>query len=1101
MEHFMVDLLVRGGVLCLLTAMALLLLRRAAAAYRHLICVLALGGLLSLPLAQRLLPPLQVLKPHSAPTPARITLPIEEPDRFPATHSNAALPSSQEMPSPQIVPSEATPLRPPGQVPIAPIATPVYPASHPFRNVPAVLTAIWGMGAFALLIRLMAALLRLRRLEASSRQTMLGSVPVLVSERVDTPLTWGIRRRLILMPAALLSGDPAVCESALRHEQAHIARLDWVWNLLSEIVCAFCWFQPGVWWLRRRMRLESERACDDRVLLSGIAGPDYAAHLLQILRSVRTSEVAPAMAHSGRMEERMQHILDTDRPRRTQTKWLAVSAPFALALLSLAALRVSARPAEAKPVTDQDATVLESGRSTMPSQPSRSPLPAAESGAPNPAGVPFPQLPPISANGEVSAIPSGAPMAMAQPGEAPFQNNAPASEAPLAGSQASFEHVVWGDIVDGLQPGFLRTTPEGANNRRVPSNAKVTYRVLVRNNTRRDRVVEVACQDFTGMSPYLIPDSDIRKALSGSKIPDDYRAGGVYGDMLRSDEREVFPAYPVKIAPGEAVILPEVLSLYIGDADKQHYPRIEQIKPGRHWIVQPVMVRALTPEEAAEAMAGEKKIKLTLVSRDGKPGILFTTWRAVDPGSRKLYARIPLEFGTLHADNTPTNNPIASSKKVKGFPLQTGTAPGAPNLPAGAASAAASAPRSAPAAPVGTVIWMPPYPVRPVGTYLPAAPVDTVVWGDIVDGLQPGFLRTTPENPDNRQVPLNSQVTYQVLVRNATRRERAVEVQCKDFFEMSPYLIPDSDIRKALSGSKIPDDYRVSGVTDLAVAFLGVAVKLAPGEAVILPEVLHLYIGDGDKQNYPRIEQIKPGKNWIVQPVMVRSLSPEEAAEDLASATSPYGNGIQLTVLGRDGIPTKKLGARRGCRPGSKKLYAKIQLQVATVAAANLPAEKPVQWGETLEGFQLGARIAQDGTVFHAGDVIKFQPFGRNLSGKDINLTVGNYWKVNYKIQVQTLDGKPVYMERDPYNRAMLVAGYLGYPLGNGVTQEISEARLKIIRPTVVRTAGVDPEANDGWVEAIPFKPGRYRVRLLSWGVFGTRKPEPASGWIPIEVE
>jgi len=119
----------------------------------------------------------------------------------------------------------------------------------------------------------MVALLRLRRLETESREAMLGSVPIRVGERIQTPLTWGIRRNVILLPEALLSGDPAVCESALRHEQAHIARWDWVWNLLAEIVCAFCWFQPGAWWLRRRMRLESERACDDRVLLSGL--PDW----------------------------------------------------------------------------------------------------------------------------------------------------------------------------------------------------------------------------------------------------------------------------------------------------------------------------------------------------------------------------------------------------------------------------------------------------------------------------------------------------------------------------------------------------------------------------------------------------------------------------------------------------------------------------------------------------------------------------------------------------------------------------------------------------------------------------------------------------------
>lgn len=811
MEHFIIELLVRGVVLCLLTATALLFLRRAAAAYRHLICVLALGGLLILPLAQRLLPPLQVLKPHSAPIPARITIPTEESGQFPATHSKAALPSS-----PQIVPTEAAPFLPPDQGSLTSMATPVSPANRLSGNVPAVLTVIWGIGVCALLIRLMAALMRLRRLEASSRQEMLGSVPILVSERVDTPLTWGVRRRLILMPAALLSGDPAACESALRHEQAHIARLDWVWSLFAEIVCAFCWFQPGVWWLRLRMRLESECACDDRVLLSGIAGPDYATHLLQILRSVQTNEVAPTMAHSGRMEERMQHILDTNRPRRTQAKWLAASAALALALLSSAALRVSARPAETKSRTDPETTVLKSRRSDMPSQPSNFPLPAANSSTPDAAKPPFSELPPIAGHGNVAATQPGATMAQAQPGTALSQQD---------------------------------------------SNAPATAR----------------------------------------------------------------------------------------------------------------------------------------------------------PG--------------------------------------------------------------------------------------PAAPLGHIVWGEVVDGLQSGFLLQTPENPDNRRVTFNSQVSYQVLVRNTTQKERAVEVQCKDFRDMDPSWIPDSDIRKALSGSKIPDDYRVSGVTDLAVAFLGIAVKLAPGESVVLPEVLHLYIGDGDKQNYPRIEQIKPGKNWIVQPVMARSLTPEEAAEDLASVTSPYGNGIQLTVLGRDGILTKKLGARRGIRQGSKKLYAKIQLHVANAADANLPAEKPVQWGEPMGGFQLGARIAQDDTVFHAGDVIKFQPFGRNLSGKDVSLTVGNYWKVNYKIQVQTLSGKPVYMERDAYNRAMLVAGYVGYPLGNGVTQEISEAKLKILPPTAERPAGAKPEAEEEWVEAIPLKPGHYRVRLLSRGVFGTRKPGPASGWIPIEVE
>src|SRR5207249_748932 len=100
------------------------------------------------------------------------------------------------------------------------------PPREPTRKASPVLLAVWALGAATLLIRLLVALFRLRRLEAQSRKAMLGNVSIRVSDQVQTPLTWGIRRSVILLPAALLSGEPAVCESALRHEQAHIARGD-----------------------------------------------------------------------------------------------------------------------------------------------------------------------------------------------------------------------------------------------------------------------------------------------------------------------------------------------------------------------------------------------------------------------------------------------------------------------------------------------------------------------------------------------------------------------------------------------------------------------------------------------------------------------------------------------------------------------------------------------------------------------------------------------------------------------------------------------------------------------------------------------------------
>ena len=818
MERFLIELFTRGLVLCLLTGLTLVLFRRAAAAYRHLICVLALFGLLVLPSAQRLLPPLPLLPPQSAATPQQATVPPQEAGLLSGMPSKSGMLSSPERVPEPISETKPAPLLWAGSGP-APHGVAALQPERTTKTT-AFLFAIWVVGSATLLIRLMAALFRLRKLEAESRNEMLDSVPILVSDQVQSPLTWGIRRSVILLPSALLSGDPTVCESALRHEQAHIARRDWVWNLLAETVCTFFWFQPGVWWLRRRMRLESERACDDLVLLSGIAGPDYADHLLHIVRSVGINEVAPAMAQSGGMEERMKHILDTTKPRRAPRAALACAVPLGLTLLALAALRVSTRSADAQPLNARDSQVPESRRAVMVSRQSNSLLPTAAPEAPK------------------MAEPSSSDLAQPLNGDIPtVQHSAPASE--------------------------------------------VSHRITPR----------------------------------------------------QSD----------------------------------------------------------SPTEAA---------------------------------------------------------------------LYTG----------------------------------------------PAVPVQGVVWGEAADGLQPGFLMRLPGDPAAPKVVFNSHVKYQVLVRNTTRWDRVIEVQCQDFRGTDPYLIPDGDIRQALGGSKIPANYRAIGILDERARFLGYAVKLAPGEAVVVPDgdrvnVLALYVGDAEKESYPRIEKIQQELNWIVQPVMIRSLTPTEAAEDLASMSSPYGNGINLTILQRDGRPATRLGARLAIRPGSRTLYAKGPLEIGPVNAANPPLEKPVQWGEKVRGFQLGARLVKEGSVFKAGDTIEFQAFGRNLSGKDISLTIGNYWKVNYKVQVQTLDGRSIYMERDGRNQEMLLAGYRAELLVDGVTQEISKATLKIARqPQTHRPDQTIPDP-DAWVELVPLKPGRYRVRLLSWGVFGDRKSESASGWIPIEVK
>jgi uncharacterized protein (TIGR03435 family) len=88
--------------------------------------------------------------------------------------------------------------------------------------------------------------------------------------------------------------------------------------MLAAVACAVYWVHPGVWWLARRLRVERELACDDRVLSAGAPACDYAGHLLDIAYALK-SDVAPAlavtMAAPHQLESRLRALLDDGRPR------------------------------------------------------------------------------------------------------------------------------------------------------------------------------------------------------------------------------------------------------------------------------------------------------------------------------------------------------------------------------------------------------------------------------------------------------------------------------------------------------------------------------------------------------------------------------------------------------------------------------------------------------------------------------------------------------------------------------------------------------------------------------------------------------------------
>ena len=126
----------------------------------------------------------------------------------------------------------------------------------------AMLAIVWVAGFMAVLIWLAAGRIRLRRIasaswplndadwdrvlrEESREAGVSKSIRLLSSSVVSTPLTWGWRAPIILVPEDALDWSEAHRRVVLRHELAHVARGDAFSQLVAGFVCAMYWFHPN----------------------------------------------------------------------------------------------------------------------------------------------------------------------------------------------------------------------------------------------------------------------------------------------------------------------------------------------------------------------------------------------------------------------------------------------------------------------------------------------------------------------------------------------------------------------------------------------------------------------------------------------------------------------------------------------------------------------------------------------------------------------------------------------------------------------------------------------------------------------------------------
>jgi beta-lactamase regulating signal transducer with metallopeptidase domain len=150
-------------------------------------------------------------------------------------------------------------------------------------------------------------------------------IALLQSEHVQGPMTAGIVRPFILLPADMPWDDAARRDALLAHEMIHIARRDAFWNLAIQILSRVLPFQPLNRIAVRQLRREMDLLADALAAQSTEARIGLACTLVELgdriagaasPRSGDTALAACMFSFDSPLGRRIELLLSDDEPRR-----------------------------------------------------------------------------------------------------------------------------------------------------------------------------------------------------------------------------------------------------------------------------------------------------------------------------------------------------------------------------------------------------------------------------------------------------------------------------------------------------------------------------------------------------------------------------------------------------------------------------------------------------------------------------------------------------------------------------------------------------------------------------------------------------------------
>jgi beta-lactamase regulating signal transducer with metallopeptidase domain len=320
------------------------LLRGTAARYRHGLWVAALGLAFVLPLLgparlikARLTPKSQAIEVAPAPSFVTWTYSPDLDSMAPIAKDNAPAPST---------------IRAVGNV--------LAPGIHLNRVTATIVVILYGLFFLFRLGQLMLAWRRTKKIVSGAYEcqfddrvkviiekcrTAIGGrrVRFLCSSSVPVPVTVGIVKPLIILPEGLWQNvEDEVLTSAIGHELVHVARRDYLTNLIYELVYLPLSFHPAAVLLRRRIKQTRELCCDEAVTNQLIGAETYARSLVRLIGGASLDrrpavETTIGISEGDILEVRIMSLLKRSKITPRRKRFLVVMASLLLAAPCVAA--------------------------------------------------------------------------------------------------------------------------------------------------------------------------------------------------------------------------------------------------------------------------------------------------------------------------------------------------------------------------------------------------------------------------------------------------------------------------------------------------------------------------------------------------------------------------------------------------------------------------------------------------------------------------------------------------------------------------------------------------------------------------------------------